>query len=306
MPLHRQTPLLGSLLAVGFAVLLTVSVSSIWLVRESIAVSDRVSDSQTIGTLYATLRAELRRAESGQRGYLLVGAERYLRDYEEAQGKIRPVADQLAEMMQDAPRRRAWIEAIRPLVEAKLQQMAQVVTAARAGERELALALVLTDRGLSLMQDILKGVTAATDAEQRALAEELAWSDRLSIALFAVSVLGALIIAALAGFAVYVMRRGARELVAAHAAVEAANRSLEAWVEERTADLKEANEEIQRFAYVVSHDLRAPRVNIMGFTGELEALRAELLMAEPEESDLRRDFNEALSYIKSSIAKMDR
>ena len=45
-------------------------------------------------------------------------------------------------------------------------------------------------------------------------------------------------------------------------------------IKEVEADLQAANDEIQRFAYIVSHDLRAPLVNIMGFTSELEATRA--------------------------------
>src|SRR3546814_20550504 len=88
-------------------------------------------------------------------------------------------------------------------------------------------------------------------------------------------------------------------------------------IAERTADLQEANDEIQRFAYIVSHDLRSPLVNIMGFTSELEALRDDLLaLAEgrqaegaqqqgvlptASETTLRRDYNEALAFIKSSI-----
>ncbi|MEN8131043.1 MAG: PAS domain S-box protein, partial [Pseudomonadota bacterium] len=51
--------------------------------------------------------------------------------------------------------------------------------------------------------------------------------------------------------------------------LEQRHRHLEALVEQRTVRLKDANDELRRFAYIVSHDLRAPLVNIKGFTQEL-------------------------------------
>ena len=105
---------------------------------------------------------------------------------------------------------------------------------------------------------------------------------------------------------------------------------------EREADLREANEESQRFAYIVSHDLRSPLVNIMGFTTELEALRQDVFARlhaarygephgpqmglggstaavadrsatdESRDEELGHDFDEAIGFIKTSIAKMDR
>ncbi len=79
---------------------------------------------------------------------------------------------------------------------------------------------------------------------------------------------------------------------------------------ERETELRESNEEVQRFAYIVSHDLRAPLVNIMGFTSELEALRGDLIAAEegepsPQKRQLAADFDESIGFIKAGIAKMD-
>ena len=68
---------------------------------------------------------------------------------------------------------------------------------------------------------------------------------------------------------------------------------LEERVRERTADLGRANEEIQRFAYIVSHDLRAPLVNIMGFTSELEGSLAAI--AELIERSRRRGAERAVA-----------
>lgn len=119
--------------------------------------------------------------------------------------------------------------------------------------------------------------------------------------------------AALIGFMALVRRqsrieaRANRDVDRARAALAAANGHLEQRVAERTADLQDSNAEIQRFAYIVSHDLRAPLVNIMGFTSELQRLRDAIFpetAAIPEA--VREDFDEAIGFIKSSIDKMDR
>jgi len=109
------------------------------------------------------------------------------------------------------------------------------------------------------------------------------------------------------------------ELVRTRVALERANRGLEATVAARTEALRTANEEIKRFAYIVSHDLRAPLVNIMGFTAELEMARrtvedfhARAVAAAPELAGgematlVESDFAEAIGFIRTSTAKMDR
>ena len=132
-----------------------------------------------------------------------------------------------------------------------------------------------------------------------------------------------------AGISIFLVRRSARARDDAEASLRDNNLNLEATIDERTADLREANDEIQRFTYIVSHDLRSPLVNIMGFTSELEQLRHDIFkriaalrhasaspapaaagdtepVLEEEDQQLAQDFSEALEFIKSSIAKMDR
>jgi signal transduction histidine kinase len=142
--------------------------------------------------------------------------------------------------------------------------------------------------------------------------------------------IGSSLVVLLALISIWLVRRSARVRDEAEARLRDANLNLEATVDERTADLREANDEIQRFAYIVSHDLRSPLVNIMGFTSELEELGGDIFRRigglarvpadgpplapteagevelEGADRQLRDDFSEALGFIKSSIGKMDR
>ena len=142
---------------------------------------------------------------------------------------------------------------------------------------------------------------------------ERAWRDWIwtSLPIPAAAVLALAAIMALARRQSRVEALASRDVNRARAALAAANERLEQRVSERTADLQDSNAEIQRFAYVVSHDLRAPLVNIMGFTSELQRLRSALFPegrgdGAPEAEALREDFDEAIGFIKSSIDKMDR
>jgi PAS domain S-box-containing protein len=95
-------------------------------------------------------------AESGQRGFLYTGDQKYLEPYNLAVSQIDSHIDRLAELTADNPHQEARVPQLRILAHLKLNELAQTIALYRAGKKDDATALVISNRGLSLMNDIRK------------------------------------------------------------------------------------------------------------------------------------------------------
>jgi PAS domain S-box-containing protein len=97
------------------------------------------------------------------------------------------------------------------------------------------------------------------------------------------------------------------ERLRAEAEVLALNRTLEARVEARTRELTRANEELESFAYSVSHDLRAPLRAIDGFSRLLTERYGDRIDPEGREYLLRvRNAAGRMGTLIESLLKMAR
>ncbi|MEO1480674.1 MAG: CHASE3 domain-containing protein [Myxococcota bacterium] len=107
-------------------------------------------------------------AETGQRGYLLTGADRYLAPYDNALTAIHETADEIQTLTEDNPRQQKRLAELRPYIRSKLDELNETIELRRNEGFDAALAVVLTDRGKNDMDEMRRLLTAM-EAEEREL-----------------------------------------------------------------------------------------------------------------------------------------
>jgi signal transduction histidine kinase len=308
-------------LGIGFLLLFLIGLSAVWLtdrVDETSRVAGEARE-QKINALH--LLADLRAAESGQRGFIITRDAAYREPYERGRADALSRLSDLRAGAQGDARQTERVDRIEGLSRRKLAELAQTIALAEAGRDDDVRAAVLSHRGRDWMESIQAEIDGFLAAEDRRLAASLRQRRQSSEYLFLAIVAALSGIAAIAVGSAVVISRGFAALRASETQLRASqdelsdlNEHLEETIRERTGDLRRANQEIQRFAYIVSHDLRSPLVNVMGFTAELEQalgpVRELLARADDVSPELRvaveQEIPEALRYIQSSTAKMDR
>jgi PAS domain S-box-containing protein len=125
-------------------------------------------------------------AETGQRGYLLTGDTSYLAPYLRAKSEIGARLDALAQMTADNPRQQANVSQLRLLTREKMDELAETVSLYQSGNADQAKAVVLSDRGLLLM-DKIRLLFAQMRLEETRLDGIRGTEYRQSIAMTAVS-----------------------------------------------------------------------------------------------------------------------
>lgn len=304
-------------LAAGFVVLLLVGAATAWLVVQSRQNSQLVQQTLVLEGKLSDLRALVRQIESAFRGYLLTGDASYVTDYPQEQARARSLLADVDEGTSDSAAHNAPVVALRDAFERRLTLIENGIKAAQAGSLEDGRRIVLGGGGRSYSETIDKIISGMRQTEQARLWERSRDDERNSLFLLAATLFGTLLIVLLAAIALRLVEKSRASLEEAQKALTLSNEQLELTVSERTAELVHANAEIQRFAYIVSHDLRAPLVNIMGFTTELEAgltpVRETLTKASEAGIDVKSaseivdgEYPEAFGFIRAATAKMDR
>ncbi|AAK87744.2 histidine kinase [Agrobacterium tumefaciens] len=306
------------MLAVGVAILIGMVSMSLWLVQVNNRYSQETAELRRFRAAVLDVLTTMQDIETGQRGYLLTNNRDYLGPYEEALRDLPQRQSRLFDLLKEEEQYKQSLSGLRQAIDAKLAETRETIDLQRSGRITEAVEVVRNNDGKRFMNEIriiLSDLQSDTDdrlriivADQLGAANTLRW----------VTVGGAFAILIVVGGSIFLVFTYVRALNRSREDVGELNRHLEERVEERTRDLRRANQEIQRFAYIVTHDLRAPLVNIMGFLSEFDTslkpvTRYVLADGESLPEDVIRearlaveeDIPEAIGFIRSSTRKMD-
>jgi len=243
----------GAGLAIGFLALIVIVGMNIWLVERGNSLVEQSALQRSIRIAAVELRNSLRTAESSQLGFLLTGNEIYLAPYDTAKTRARQDLDELSRMIApDAPNR-AMLPRLSEAVGEKISDLDSSIALKTAGRSADAMAVVQSNRGKTLMDEInvfLYGAILLADdnaslysAEQQRNAALLRW---VSAGAAVVIILVVFVVA----FTVY---RNGQDLKLARDEVQAINLTLEERVKTRTADLAMARERAEVLLSEVNH-----------------------------------------------------
>jgi len=159
--------------------------------------ADRVSHTHKVKEALFEVRSALKDAETGQRGFIITGADRYLEPYTAALKVVDRYMQDARDLIADDPNQQKRFASIEPLVAQRLTVLAEVIALRRERGVGPAAQSILTDKGKNLMDAIRRVIGEMID-EENALLKQRDQSAKAT-ARFAISsmVFGVLLVVAL-------------------------------------------------------------------------------------------------------------
>lgn len=147
--------------------------------------------------LLRQLERDVISAETGQRGYLLTGVTNYLEPYELGRKELQEHITELKSLIDD-PNQLTRAEEVEKIAQEKIIELEEAINLKKAGKDEEAIALILTDRGKAIMDDIRTKLEEMKVEQEKIVAQREQATERLQL-LAAVSAWGGWIVCIGAG-----------------------------------------------------------------------------------------------------------
>ncbi|MBW4687255.1 MAG: response regulator [Komarekiella atlantica HA4396-MV6] len=154
------------------AILILIGVVSYQNTKVLIDTNTHVKKTQDKINSLEELLSQIKDAETGQRGYILTGQERYLEPYQAALANIAQKIAELKSLTAKQPDQQKQIRFIEPLIAAKFSELKQTIDLRQNQGFEAALRVLLTNQGQNLMDDIRKTIYEMENEEKKLLQQQ--------------------------------------------------------------------------------------------------------------------------------------
>jgi len=134
-----------------FVISAVVAYSNVQMLRGD---NGKILHSHAVLTSLDELLSTAQDAETGQRGFLLTGNDKYLEPYDKALQDAPSRLDALKNLVQDNPTQETNLVQLRRHIDAKLSELKETIDLRRTQSAEAALAMVNSDRGKNEMDAI--------------------------------------------------------------------------------------------------------------------------------------------------------
>jgi signal transduction histidine kinase len=314
----RTSRLIIILLTIGFGALLAAASTAFYVQRQNEADARMVAHTLAVEANLGAFASATERMETARRGLILTQNPAFATIMDEAEGRSRAQLESLEALVRDNPRQGARTAKLRAHLD-RYAHHYRATLGLRGADRARLLADFANDRGV-LEVRAARAIVESMLGDELSLLKDREARQQRTQRLFTLTLIGTgMLLLVVAASTLLLVRGNLLELRTSREELRRLNEGLEELVDARTGELKRANAEIQRFAYIVSHDLRSPLVNVMGFTAELETAR-KAISGYLQQGDtqgwqapdpatrlaIEEDLPESIGFIRTSTQKMDR
>ena len=167
----RLGPKIAIAFALGLLIIGGVGLQS-YLGIQQVAEKNRwVTHSHEVLENLEQVIAALTDAETGQRGFILTGEDRYLEPYNAATGEIQKKIAAVTDLTSDNPEQQKSLQQLGKLSRDKLDELQETIKFRRDSGLDAALPVIRTDRGRRIMDDI-RALVASMERREGSLLDE--------------------------------------------------------------------------------------------------------------------------------------
>src|SRR6266478_5455603 len=201
---------IGTGFGLALAILVAIGAASYQSTAKLTDTAEWVTHTHQVLEKLEAVLSGMKDAETGQRGYILTGEERYLEPFRAAQEAINQKLKALRELTKDNANQQRRLDILEPLINGKEGKFAELLETIdlrkdKANGFDAALKIVRTDKGKKVMDEIRKTIDEMTSEENTLLtkrSDEAQAGARNATLTIVFGTLSAFIVLALAGFVI--------------------------------------------------------------------------------------------------------